>query len=70
MRTRHKVTLEIIVDEPWNLVEDAGDPDNYEKNPAEEVDNALENAFSDIVIDGVQVEWKSIKLIETLGDEI
>jgi len=69
-RTRHVVMLEIVVDEPWDLVEDAGDPDNYEVNPAEEVDKALKNAFEEMVVDGVQIRWKSISLIETLGDEV
>ena len=70
MRTRHKVTLEIIVDDPLDLVEDSGDPDNYLKNPKEEIDTAIENAFEEVFIDGVTINFESIKLLKEVEDEV
>lgn len=50
---RFKVSFDVTVDDALSLVEEHGDPDEYEVDPEGEVMQSLRNVFYEPDIDGV-----------------
>ena len=51
--SRFRITFDVTVDDPVSLVEEHGDPDEYEEHSKEEVMQSLRNIYYELEIDGV-----------------
>ena len=62
--SKYAVTVQVVVDDAEDLVDNYGDPDGLESPDTREetIENAIENAFEDICIDGITVNFGGIKI--------
>ena len=60
------ILLIVTVDEPLDLVEEHGDPDNYDDHPDYEIKESLDNAAKALYIDGCTI---SVDYVDRLKED-